>query len=323
MAGRYVVSAASVPDLQRMAQAARELAGPDGRVDAVALLGDGGLLAPEGATADEVAGELGGLADMLIAYQGAGTWLRGEVWASALRDVLSEGAEAAFVADAPSAREAVGRVAAALGTSCASMCTSVARDGDAFVATRSIYGGVADGAISLPKAPVVCLFASGKFEGEANGATVVIERRQAPAPSYHLISDAEEPVAKTVDLAGAAIVVSVGRGFAKAEDIELVRPLVNTLGAELGCSRPIAEDFKWLPQERLVGLTGTSVTAELYLALGISGQVQHLAGIKAAKIVAAVNSDARAPIVRNADYVIVGDLYKVIPELVSVLGSGF
>ena len=104
---------------------------------------------------------------------------------------------------------------------------------------------------------------------------------------------AEEPVVKTVDLAGAAIVVSVGRGFAKAEDIELVEPLVQRLGAELGCSRPIAEDFKWLPQERLVGLTGVSVNADLYLALGISGQVQHLAGIKGAKVVVAVNNDAR------------------------------
>ena len=95
----------------------------------------------------------------------------------------------------------------------------------------------------------------------------------------------------------------------------------SALGAELGCSRPIAEDFKWLPKERQVGLTGVSVNAGLYLALGISGQVQHLTGIKGAKVVVAVNNDARAPIARNADYVIVGDLYKVVPELVSALGA--
>lgn len=321
MAARYVVSAAACSDLQRMAQAARDLAGADGRVDAVALAGDAGVFAPEAATPEEVAGRLGGLADRLLVYEGAGGWLRGDVWASALRDALDEGAEAVFVADSPSAREAVGRVAAALGSSCASMCDRVDRDGDRLVATRSIYGGVAEGRIALPNAPAACLFAAGKFEGAAGGPAAVVERRPSAEQPYELASVGEEPVVKTVDLAGAAIVVSVGRGFAKAEDIELVQPLVQALGAELGCSRPVAEDFKWLPKERLVGLTGTSVTAGLYLALGISGQVQHLAGIKGARIVAAVNSDARAPIMRNADYVVVGDIYKVVPELVAALGG--
>jgi electron transfer flavoprotein alpha subunit len=321
MAARYVVSAASAPELQRMAQAARELAGADGRVAAVALAGDAGLLAPQGASVESLASGLGGLADELVVYEGMGGWLRGDAWAAALLDALGEGAGGLFVADAPTAREAVGRVAAARGSSCASMCDSVTREGAAHVASRSIYGGVADGSVLLPLAPAVCLFASGKFEGEASGAAVPVETRQVAASAYDVEYVSEEPVVKTVDLAGAAVVVSVGRGFSKAEDMDIVQPLVSTLGAELGCSRPIAEDFRWLPQERLVGLTGTSVNADLYLALGISGQVQHLAGIKGARIVAAVNNDAKAPIVRNADYVIVGDLYKVIPELVEALGN--
>ncbi len=322
MAARYVISAASAPELQRMAQAARRLAGPDGRVEAVALAGDNGVLAPEASSAEDVAARLGGLADALIVYEDMGGWLRGDAWALALVDALGEGADGLFVADAPAAREAVGRVAAARGSSCVSMCDSVTCDGGAHVATRSIYGGVAEGAVSLPITPVVCLFASGRFEGEVSGAGVVLETRGVAAPSYEISPVSEESVVKTVDLAGAATVVAVGRGFSKAEDVELVQPLVKTLGAELGCSRPIAEDFRWLPQERLVGLTGTSVNADLYLAMGISGQVQHLAGIKGARIVAAVNNDAKAPIVRNADYVIVGDLYKVIPELVTALANG-
>lgn len=317
MAGRFVVSAASVADLQRVAAAARELAGADGRVEAVALVGDGGL-APAGASPEQAAAALGGLADALLVYDGAGAWLRGDVWSSCLLDAAGD-ADAVFVADAPAAREAAGRVAAARGSSCASMCDAVTRGPDGLVATRSIYGGVADGTISLPVAPAVCLFAAGKYEGEASGATPAVERRQATAPAYEVACVAEEPVLKTVDLAAAPVVVAVGRGFAKAEDLDLVKPLLERLGAELGCSRPIAEDFKWLPQERQVGLTGVSVNAGLYLALGISGQVQHLAGIKGAKVVVSVNNDARAPITRNADYVIVGDLYKVVPELVSAL----
>jgi electron transfer flavoprotein alpha subunit len=319
MAGRFVVSAASVADLQRVAAAARELAGADGRVEAVVLAGDAGPLAPAGAAAEQVAAGLGGLADAVLVYDGAGAWLRGDVWAGALLDALGDAADGVFVADAPAAREAAGRVAAARGSSCASMCVAVTRGDGGLLATRSIYGGVADGTISLPVAPAVCLFAAGQVEGEAAGPAAPVEHRQVPAPAAHVECLAEEPVVKTVDLTAAPVVVSVGRGFAKAEDLELVKPLLERLGAELGCSRPIAEDFRWLPQERQVGLTGVSVNAGLYLALGISGQVQHLAGIKGAKVVVSVNNDARAPITRNADYVVVGDLYKVIPELVSAL----
>jgi electron transfer flavoprotein alpha subunit len=113
--------------------------------------------------------------------------------------------------------------------------------------------------------------------------------------------------------------VSVGRGFTKPADLRIVDELVELLGAEVGCSRPIAEDFKWLGKEHLVGLTGASVAPDLYLALGISGQVQHLAGIKGAKIVAAINSDARSPILKNADYAIVADLYQFVPLLTEQL----
>ncbi len=320
MGARFIVGAVSVADLQRVAASARALAGPDGRVEAVALAGDGGTLAPAGATAEQLAADLGGLADALLVYEGAGAWLRGDVLAAALLDALGHGADGVFLADAPAAREAAGRVAAARGLPFAGMCDGVERGADGrLVATRSIYGGVADGRIALA-GPAVCLFTTGPFEGQTAGAAAV-ERRRAGAPAHEVTLLSEEPVAKSVDLAAAATVVAVGRGFAKADDLQIVQPLLQSLGAELGCSRPIAEDFKWLPQERQVGLTGASVNAGLYVALGISGQVQHLAGIKGAKVVVAVNSDARAPITRNADYVIVGDLYKVVPELVAALGG--
>jgi electron transfer flavoprotein alpha subunit len=289
-------------------------------VEAVALAGDAAMLAPAGAAPEQLAADMGGLADVLIVYEGGGAWLRGDVWAAAVLDAFGDEADGVFLADAPAAREAAGRVAAARGLPYAGMCDGIERAADGrLVATRSIYGGVADGRIALA-GPGVCLFAPGPFEGQKAGAAVV-ERRQLAAPAYEVSLVSEEPVASTVDLAAAAAVVAVGRGFAKAEDLQIVQPLLQALGAELGCSRPIAEDFKWLPQERQVGLTGTSVNAGLYVALGISGQVQHLAGIKGAKVVVSVNSDARAPITRNADYVIVGDLYKVVPALVAALGG--
>jgi electron transfer flavoprotein alpha subunit len=320
MGARFWVTAATVAELQRMAAAARRLTAGDGVVDAVDVEENGTLLAPEGVTVDELAAQLGGLVDTLLVYGSAGSWLRGDVWAAALDDALGEGADGVFLADAPAAREAAGRLAAARGASCASMCDEVALAADGtFTARRAIYGGVAEGTLSLAVTPVVCLFAAGKFDGAADGAAVAVERLQVQAPPAEITHIGDEPVVKTVDLAGASIVISVGRGFARADDLDLVKPIVQALGAELGCSRPIAEDFKWLPKERLVGLTGTSVNADLYVALGISGQVQHLTGIKGARTVVAVNNDSKAPIVRNADYIIVDDLYKVIPALVAAL----
>ena len=117
MAARFVVGAASASGLQRVASAARELAGADGRVDAVALTAESAPLAPVDAAPEHLAAELGGLADTLVVYQGEGAWLRGDAWAAALLDALGDGADGVLLADAPAAREAAGRVAAARGGS--------------------------------------------------------------------------------------------------------------------------------------------------------------------------------------------------------------
>ncbi len=319
MAARVIVSAADVAGLRRVAEAARTLDGVE-RVEALALTGDDVVLAPAAAAVDEVATAVGGLADVVLACPGGGA-LRGDVWAAALQEAAAGGVDAVFLADAPAAREAAGRLSIALGAACASMCDEVTVDGDgALLVRRSVYGGVAAGTLRLGRSPAVCLFAAGVCEA-AEAAPAPIEQRAAPAVPWDVVIVAEDTVEKTVDLPGARRVVSVGRGFQKADDLALAQPLVAALDAELGCSRPIAEDFKWLPKERLVGLTGSSVTADLYLALGISGQVQHLTGIKGARVVAAVNNDPKAPIVRNADYIIQADLYKVIPALVAALGG--
>jgi electron transfer flavoprotein alpha subunit len=204
------------------------------------------------------------------------------------------------------------------------MCDAVNVEDGQVMVERSALGGVATAELSLEGSPPICVLAPGAAAETPDldgvpGVTRYELPASAAAAALNLLT--REATPSLVDLAGARRVVSVGRGFSKAEDIELTEELRSLLKAELGCSRPVAEDFKWLPQERLVGLTGTAVTADLYLALGISGQVQHLAGIKGAKVVAAVNNDAKSPITRNADYTIVGDLYKVVPALVEALKS--
>ena len=120
--------------------------------------------------------------------------------------------------------------------------------------------------------------------------------------------------AQTVDLASAQRIVSVGRGIREAENIPLVQELATALDAELAASRPIC-DAGWLPLERQVGSSGQTVSPRLYLAVGISGAIQHQVGMKGAQCIVAINKDPDAPIFEIADYGIVGDLFEVVPAL--------
>ncbi|MCU1223798.1 MAG: Electron transfer flavoprotein alpha subunit [Edaphobacter sp.] len=120
--------------------------------------------------------------------------------------------------------------------------------------------------------------------------------------------------AQTVDLSAAPVIVSVGRGIGEQENIGIVEELAAALGAELAASRPIC-DNGWLPMERQVGSSGQTVSPKLYLAVGISGAIQHLVGMKGSKAVIAINKDENAPIFEVADYGIVGDLFEVVPAL--------
>jgi len=122
--------------------------------------------------------------------------------------------------------------------------------------------------------------------------------------------------ARAVDLTAAEIIVSVGRGIKEKENIPVVEELAKALGAELAASRPIC-DAGWLPMERQVGSSGQTVAPKVYIAVGISGAIQHLVGMKGAKSIVAINKDANAPIFEVADYGIVGDLFEVVPALVA------
>ena len=124
--------------------------------------------------------------------------------------------------------------------------------------------------------------------------------------------------ARAVDLGAAEIIVSVGRGIKEAENIPIVQKLADALGAELAASRPIC-DAGWLPMERQVGSSGQTVAPKLYLAVGISGAIQHLVGMKGSRTVVAINKDPNAPIFEIADYAIVGDLFQVVPELTAAV----
>jgi electron transfer flavoprotein alpha subunit len=123
---------------------------------------------------------------------------------------------------------------------------------------------------------------------------------------------------QTVDLTAAPVIVSVGRGIGEQDNLPIVEELAQALGAELAASRPIC-DNGWLPMERQVGSSGQTVSPKLYLAVGISGAIQHLVGMKGSKAVIAINKDENAPIFEVADYGVVGDLFEIVPELTKAI----
>jgi electron transfer flavoprotein alpha subunit len=127
--------------------------------------------------------------------------------------------------------------------------------------------------------------------------------------------------AGTVNLEEADVLVCVGRGLDNIDDLSLIQSLADSVGGMLGCTRPISHEYHWLAEDQMVGLSGKESSPRLYLAIGISGQIQHTVGIMNANVIVAINHDKNAPIFKVADYGIVGDLYQVVPKLTERLRS--
>lgn len=185
-----------------------------------------------------------------------------------------------------------------------------------------VYGGAAIRTVK-PVTPIaIVLVGSGVFEITASPVMGEVIAVKATLPEKKCTCVESRPrEVENVDLGAAKRVVGVGRGLAKQEDLAQVQQLAAALGAEMACSRPIAEGENWMPRSRYLGVSGAIIKPDLYLAVGISGQVQHLVGVSGARTIVAINKDKNAPIFQHADYGIVGDLYTVIPELLKILKS--
>ncbi len=186
---------------------------------------------------------------------------------------------------------------------------------------RLVYGGTAQRREQFAKPYGVATLSGGLFDPVSLPAATDISRIEGkPADGIRRIERQEKKESGT-NLVAAKRIVDVGRGLAKEEDLEMIRAFARVIGADVGCSRPVAENNKWLPKSVYMGITGVQVKPDFIISVGVSGQVQHIGGINKSKIIIAVNKDKAAPIFKNCDFGIVGDLYKVIPALTEKLSK--
>ncbi len=204
-------------------------------------------------------------------------------------------------------------------------CVRYKMDGNALVFVRQVFQGKIDADFTFEgDGPHLVSFQVGAFNAdnlETSGAAGAVRNLSLSMDNVEIrtkVLDVFEGVKQEVDLSKADRIVSVGRGVKKSENIEMMKDLAAALGAEMGASRPVCDDG-WLPLDRQVGSSGQTVAPKLYFAVGISGAIQHIVGMKNSGTIVAINKDPHAPIFDIADYGIVADLFEVIPEVISAL----
>jgi electron transfer flavoprotein alpha subunit len=233
-----------------------------------------------------------------------------------LASLVEAGSPAAvFVASTPDSREVAGRLAVKTGSGILTDAVDVT---EGFVARQDVFGGatIVQSAVKTG-VPIICLRAN-STPPEAAASTPTEEQVSVELPDSvkgaRIVERVQEAKGGRPELTEASVVVSGGRGLGGPEHFALVEALADTLGAAVGASRA-ATDAGWYPHQNQVGQTGKTVSPQLYVAVGISGAIQHRAGMQTSKTIVAINKDAEAPIFSISDFGIVGDLFNVVPQL--------
>lgn len=294
--------------MARVAGLARSLtAGPEDLVEAVAV-------GPAAVDPRSVPG-----VTTIYHLKGENPWP--ESYAEALARLAAERRPDLILAAAtPRGKDITATVAATLQAALVTEAFAVRRCGSGFETDRLMYGGLAVCTESLGEMSLVTVPA-GNFEPaeplpETETAVVPID---VLAVSRAVVGEVCPITRSGADIASAERVVCVGRGVARKEDLKLAEDLAGAIGAAVGCTRSIAEDFGWMPEETYIGLSGQKIRPRLYISLGVSGQVQHVSGIRDSKVIVGIDSNENAPIFAAADFGIVGNLYEVAPLLTAAL----
>jgi electron transfer flavoprotein alpha subunit len=218
-------------------------------------------------------------------------------------------------------RDFAPRLASALGKSLVADCIGLRAEGSEVVFTRQIFQGKINTDVRVSaEPPVFASFQAGAYRadkaeaGEARAEVKPLEVNMAEVEIRTKPEEKFQEAKQAVDLTQAPLIVAVGRGIKSQENIALIEELARSLGAEIAASRPIC-DNEWLPMDRQIGSSGQTVAPKLYLAVGISGAIQHVVGMKNSQTIVAINKDPEAPIFDIADYGIVGDLFEIVPAL--------
>ncbi len=263
-------------------------------------------------------------ADVVIVVETSQHQFKAEEYTSILQTIMKDhGNEIVLIGSNKNGKELAARLAAKLDAGCVMDCIKVYLADKKLTTERIVYSGNAIAVEQFTAAPQILTIPPKMFDPlpkDEHRKGEIIKKKIEPELSASKILKIHEMKSEGVNVEDATIIVSCGRGFKKKEDIKLVSDLAEVLkGRTVGCSRPIAADLKWLSEDHWIGLSGHKVKPKLYIACGISGQIQHIAGMRDSGVIVAINKDPEALIFKSADYGIVGDLYEVLPRLTSAI----
>jgi len=240
-----------------------------------------------------------------------------EASASAVADVVAADPPRVVLAGRnPGERVLLGAVAARLRAAVLTGARSVSLDGSDVTVVNAVFGDIADETVSV-SGPVALLLDGGAVPA-ATGSGVPIEE-VAVTPLGMKVVETRMAGFDEVDLHAAHRVIGVGRGLKAREDLAMIGELAHAINAEIACSRPVAEGLNWMGKDRYIGSSGARISPQLYFAVGISGQLQHMVGVTGAETIVAINSDPNAAVFGQTDYGLVGDLYQLVPAITAAL----
>jgi len=225
------------------------------------------------------------------------------------------GSKVCLLSDNSKGKALVGRLAVKLNAGAVSSVSAMADTSSGFKVSRGVFSGKAEATFNIDSENKIITVARNAVGLEESGGTAALEAFDVSAINASTELIETNRVEGTVPLPEAELVVSAGRGMKGPENWGIIDELANLIGATTACSRPVA-DTGWRPHHEHVGQTGIAIKPNLYIAIGISGAIQHLAGVNSSKTIVVINKDSEAPFFKAADYGVVGDLFDVVPRLI-------